>query len=311
MNDGMVVFGASGFLGRHFVAAAASRGGVLRAVTRRAEPPAMSSDVEWIQADLAVPASLDRALHEAATVVNLAYAPHLSAAQNLQAVDNLISACRQRKVKRLVHCSTAVVAGTTPAHCVAEDTDCLPATPYERCKWAIEQRVVAAGRTGLDVVVLRPTAIVGPGGANLASLARNLVVGSALVNYCRRSLYADRQMHLVPVSTVVAAIVHAAHMPDHMAGEAFIVAADDDADNRFSSVEAILRAALGVAAVRMPAIPVARDLLSMALRLRGRSDLGQDRLYSWEKLRLTGFAPTETIADAVHGYGVWFRKHQA
>ena len=310
MNDRMVVFGASGFLGRHFVAAAAARGGAVRAVTRSANLPAMSSAVEWVTADLAVPASLDRALDEAATVVNLAYSPQLSAAQNQQAVDNLISACRHRKVRRLVHCSTAVVAGATPAPCVAEDTDCLPATPYERCKWAIEQRVVAAGKTGLDVVVLRPTAIVGPGGANLASLARNLISGSALINYCRRSLYADRQMHLVPVSTVVAAILHAARLPGRMAGEVFMVAADDDADNRFSSVEAILRGALGLAPARIPAFPVSRELLSIALRLRGRSDRGQERNYSWEKLRLTGFSPAETVADAVRSYGAWFRNHE-
>lgn len=311
MDDDTVVFGASGFLGQHLLAAAAAAGMRPRVVTRRPAAAAWLANADWRRGDLADPSSLRGLLRADDTVVNLAYSPDATMDENLAAADHLLAVCRQAGVRRLVHCSTAMVAGATVAPRVDETVACRPKTPYERSKWAIEERIVAAAGPGLSVAILRPTAIVGPGGANLAKLASDLLRGATIANYCRRSLFGTRPMHLVPVSTVAAALLHLACLPEPGPAETFIVAADDDADNSFPAVERILRAALGLPAARVPALPVPRVLLSLALRLRGRSDAAHDRFYSCDKLRRTGFAATPTVAEAVRDFGTWFRTSRA
>jgi nucleoside-diphosphate-sugar epimerase len=308
MNSSLVVFGASGFLGRHLVEVAGKSGAGLRAVTRQPGSVAAADGVSWVQADLADAPSLERILRRDDTVVNLAYMPSASTAENLAAMDKLIGACEKRGVKRLIHCSTAMVAGATMAHAIDEATACRPVTSYERCKLALEQRVLAVARSRLEVVILRPTAIIGPGGANLASLAHSLLSGSPVLNYARRSVFGNRPMHLVPVSTVVSAILHVTQLPGHINGETFFVSADDDPDNRFAVVERILRSSLGLPSFQAQAIPVPPGLLSVALRLRGRSDADPARIYLWNKLRHTGFLPNETLADAICNFGTWFLK---
>lgn len=308
MNGQLVVFGASGFLGRHLVEDVRKSGGGLRAVTRQPTSVTSAAGVEWIRADLTDPTSLERALRSDDTVLNLAYMPSAGMADNLAALDNLINACSKRGVKRLIHCSTAMVAGSTRVHTIDEATECRPLTPYERCKLALEQRVLTQAGSRMEVVILRPTAIIGPGGANLVSLAVSLLSGSPLLSYVRRSVFGNRPMHLVPVSTVVSAILHVARLPSQIDGETFYVAADDDPDNRFASVERILRSSLELPPFRARAIPVPTDFLSLALRLRGRSDVDPSRIYLWNKLRHTGFLPKETLADAIDDFGTWFLK---
>jgi nucleoside-diphosphate-sugar epimerase len=107
---------------------------------------------------------------------------------------------------------------------VTESVTCVPATPYERIKWALERQVLGIHSESLDVGILRPTAIVGPGGANLLKLARALRGGSAVVNYLRASLFADRPMHLVPVRNVAAAVLHLAALPGPLGGNIYHVA---------------------------------------------------------------------------------------
>jgi len=308
MNGQLVVLGASGFLGRHLIEVARKSGNGLRAVTRQPGSLMAIDGVEWVQADLADATSLEQAVRSDDTVLNLAFMPSAGMAGNMAALDNLISACSKRGVKRLIHCSTAMVAGATKTHAIDEATACCPLTSYERCKLALEQRLLAAARSEMEVVILRPTAIIGPGGANLVSLARSLLSGSPVLSYVRRSLFGNRPMHLVPVSTVVRAILHVAQLPGQIDGETFYVSADDDPDNRFAVVERILRSSLGLSSFQARAIPLPAGLLSVALRLRGRSDVDPARIYSWNKLRQTGFLPKETLADAIHEFGTWFMK---
>jgi nucleoside-diphosphate-sugar epimerase len=308
MNGQLVVLGASGFLGRHLIEGVRKSGGGLRAVTRQPNSLTSTAGVEWIQADLTDATSLERALRSDDTVLNLAFMPSAGMADNLAALDNLISVCSKRGVKRLIHCSTAMVAGSTRVHTIDEATECRPVTSYERCKLALEQRLLAEARSRMEVVILRPTAIIGPGGANLVSLARSLLSGSPVLSYVRRSVFGNRPMHLVPVSTVVSAILHVAQLPSQIDGETFYVSADDDPDNRFAVVERILRSSLGLPPFQARAIPVPPGLLSVALCLRGRSDVDPARIYLWNKLRHTGFSPKETLADAIHDFGTWFLK---
>ena len=307
----IVILGAGGFLGRALIASS-TVSLPIKAVARNIPSDAhlTQEGVTWIAADLLIPTSLDLVLERDDVVVNLAYMSDASATKNIRLIDNLIEACLRVRVARLVHCSTAVVAGATRASRVSESTKCMPLTAYEQTKWALEQRALNAVSRGLDVGILRPTAIVGPGGQNLLKLARSIQNGSQIVNYLRASLFGKRPMHLVPVGDVAAALLHLAVYPTALSGNVYLVTADDDPENNYQSVEGILLRSLGRAPRKWPLLPIPPQVLSLLLKLRGRSEASMDRMYESQKLRTTKFTPCHSIAVAVREFGENIGKNE-
>jgi nucleoside-diphosphate-sugar epimerase len=236
-------------------------------------------------------------------VINLAYMSSGSDAENRAMMNNIVEACVSSRVVRLVHCSTAVVAGVAAQSRIFESTQCFPRLPYERTKWALEQTALSAVPRGLDVVVVRPTEIVGRGSGNLVKLARSLQRDNRIVSYLRASVLANRPMHLVPVRNVVTALIHVAMLAGPMNGNIYHICADEDPDNKFTIIEQVLSRALGLPARRVPLLPVPRKMLSLLSGLLGQSALGSPRIYDSHKLLDTGFAPIDSVASAVRDFG--------
>jgi nucleoside-diphosphate-sugar epimerase len=304
----LVVLGASGFLGRALIAAE-SLPLPVKAVARHIPTDAAGQQpgVTWLAADLLIRNSLEDALHPGDIVVNVADMPSGGEAANEKMIDNVVETCLSRRAARLVHCSTAVVAGAVNVDRILESTPCLPRLPYERTKWQLEQKVLNAGSRGLDVGILRPTAVVGPGGQNLVKLARSLLHGNAIVNYLRASVCARRPMHLVPVRDVVSALLHLATFPVPLAGNVYHVASDEDADNNFAGVERVLSEALGLRPRRLPLLPVPPQLLGLLLWALGRSDSSWRRVYDSRKLLGSGFRPVDSVVREVRDFGEKYR----
>lgn len=306
----LVIVGANGFLGRTLIA----RGDFplpVKAVARITPPDVneLESAVTWIKADLTMPTSVDSVLEANDVVLNLAYMPKAGKEDNVRLMQHLIEACLRRRVARLVHCSTANVIGATNASTVVETTPCLPVTLYEQTKWTLEQLVLGAVSRGLDTVILRPTVIVGPGGQNLVSLARSLRRENSVISYLRACLFDRRPMHLVPARDVAAALLHVALLPGTLRGEIYFASADDDPSNNFQAVEAILSEVLGLRSRKLPPVFLPRGLLSLLLRMRGRSEWKPNRVYGSEKLRSTGFRPQDSVASAVRAFGESIRQN--
>jgi nucleoside-diphosphate-sugar epimerase len=305
----LVVLGAGGFLGRNLIAGGSFPMPV-RAVGRTIPPGAdlRTGEVTWFIEDLLNRAALVGALKPGDIVINLAFSPDQTEPENLRLLDNVIEACLRHRVARLLHCSTAVVVGSTQEYRVDESTVCRPVTPYEHTKWALEQAVLTASSKGLDTGILRPTAILGPGGRNLLKLARSLQTGSPFANYLRACLNRRRPMHLVPVRNVTAALLHLAFLPGRLNGGVFLVSSDDDPDNNFLSIEEILSRSLGLRPRRIPLLPVPGAVLPLLLRLRGRSETNTERLYLAGKLLGTRFVPVDSVANGVREFAETLRQ---
>jgi nucleoside-diphosphate-sugar epimerase len=311
----LVILGASGFLGRALISAV-PRPLPVKAVARHIPPDAELQQVQqegitWIEADLVISASLYDVLHPGDIVVNLAYMPFGGEAGNETMINNIVEACLSRRVARLVHCSTAVVAGVVTQSRILESTPCLPRLPYERIKWTLEQKVLSAVPKGLDVGILRPTAIVGTGSRNLVKLARSLLHGNRIVSYLRASVFARRPMHLVPVRDVVLALLHLANLPVPLNGNIYHVSSDEDPDNNFRTIEQVLSRALGLPSRRLPLLPVPPQLLALLLRALGRSETNLGRVYDSRKLLNTGFRPVDSVLRAVRDFGERYRDDDA
>ena len=94
---------------------------------------------------------------------------------NARGTQTVVNAAREAGVQRVVHTSTVEVFAATPASSFDESapTDIAKTTPYERSKQRAEQLALAAdGR--MDLVIVNPVAIYGPGPSGSASLEDGL-----------------------------------------------------------------------------------------------------------------------------------------
>jgi len=150
------VTGASGFIGGHVVR----------------ELRAGGHDVgdEWI--DLLDRERLRRAITGCDSVFHLAalYSYDAPASEhervNVEGTRVVVELCRELGVRRLVHTSTCGTCGPVPGRPATEDDEPPAyelAVPYKRTKLEAERIVLAAGRDGLDAVVVNPTTPVGDG----------------------------------------------------------------------------------------------------------------------------------------------------
>ncbi len=110
-------------------------------------------------------AGCDAVLHVAA-LYSYDAAPRLVERVNVDGTLNVLRACREAGVRRLVFTSTAGTCGPVAGR-IASESDGPPAwelaVPYKATKLAAERAVLAAARAGLDAVVVNPTAPVGEG----------------------------------------------------------------------------------------------------------------------------------------------------
>jgi nucleoside-diphosphate-sugar epimerase len=185
----VLVTGATGFTGGHLARALAARGDDVRALVRDPTSAAAAelkgSGVTIVRGDLRDQTSLDAAADGVDVVYNIAamyrqagLPPGLYRDVNATAVGRIIEAAARGRARRVVHCSTVGVHGDvrgSAAPGANEDAPLAPGDIYQETK-AEGERVAreSAARTGVEVVVARPTGIFGPGDRRLLKLFRGV-----------------------------------------------------------------------------------------------------------------------------------------
>lgn len=273
-----VVTGSNGFVGRALVARLAAEGRPLRAVVRRlsADPPPSAVEIDTPPTH----ADWDRVLAGASSVVHLAARVHvmndtasdpMAAFRQVNTEGTLALARRAAAlgVRRLVFVSSIKVNGefTEPGRPFRHDDTPQPGDPYGVSKREAEDglRQLAAD-TGLDVVIVRPPLVYGPGvKANFAALMgavqRGLPLPLGAVTDNRRSLVALHNL----VDLLITCLDHPA-----APGETFLASDGEDL-----STTGLLRG-LG-RALQRPArlIPVPPAWLQAGAALLGKRDMAQ------------------------------------
>ena len=168
-----VVTGGAGHIGGALVRALLARGRSVRAVIHHDRRALEGLDVETVSGDVLDPASLRRAFsgadvvyHSAGHVsIQMDEGPLLEAV-NVRGTGNVVEACLDCGVHRLVHFSS--IHALDLGHCDASVDEASASVrvssrlPYDRSKAAGEQEVRAGIQRGLDAVILNPTAVIGP-----------------------------------------------------------------------------------------------------------------------------------------------------
>jgi NADH dehydrogenase len=152
----VVIFGGSGFIGRHVVRALAMRGYRIRAACRRPDltgylqPLGNMGQIQPVQANLRVRWSIDHAVEGADHVINLVGILHESGRQTFAAVHEF-------GARAVAEAARAVGAGLTHMSALGADLD--SASDYARTKALGEKAVL---ETLPDAVIFRPSINFGP-----------------------------------------------------------------------------------------------------------------------------------------------------
>jgi nucleoside-diphosphate-sugar epimerase len=302
-----VLLGGTGFIGRAVVAELERMKSPLRLLVR-GTPPDTLPRATFVEGDVLDRAALRQLMTPGCSVINLVTLGSTGPTAETSALRNIAEACLEAGAERLVHCSTATVAGRAFAARIDEDTPCLPGSPYERAKLAGEDELRGLLKGRLPLCIARPTAVFGPGGRNLFKLAESLRTGLRVSNRLRSLLFGKRRMHLVPVRNAAAALAFLATRPKPGDDETFLVSEDDAPENNFQDVEALLRSSLHMAARGLPRAALPPGVLAFSLRVLGRSDADPRRLYDPSRLLRAGFVRPVTFRKGIEEFAAWFAK---
>ncbi|MCL6430626.1 MAG: SDR family NAD(P)-dependent oxidoreductase [Anaerolineae bacterium] len=170
----VVVTGAAGHLGGNLVRALLARGAKVRALDYTRHWQALEGlEVERVQADVRDLDALRRAfagadiVYHAAAVISLRSDDWpLLEAVNVIGTRNVVQACLDCRVRRLVHFSSIHALRQEPFGVPVDESSPLALSPssppYDRSKAAGEREVRLGIGRGLDAVILNPTGMIGP-----------------------------------------------------------------------------------------------------------------------------------------------------
>jgi dihydroflavonol-4-reductase len=183
----VLVTGATGFTGGHLARWLADAGDTVRVLVR--DPSRLAVDlrqrVDVVVGDLTSADALRRAVEEQEVVYNIAalyreagLRPEVYRSVNAEAVGALIDAAATAGVRRVVHCSTVGVHGDVEHPPANEDAPLRPGDVYQETKLLGEQigREHAA-QHGIELVIVRPTGIYGPGDRRLFKMFGQIARG--------------------------------------------------------------------------------------------------------------------------------------
>lgn len=177
-----MVTGAGGFIGSHLAEALAAQGAQVRAFVRynsrgdpgllRLLPPGIFSRVEVIAGDLRDPQAVRgavegcQAVFHLGALISIPYSylhPVEVAETNFIGTLNVLIACRDLKIERLIHTSTSEVYGTARQVPISEEHPLQGQSPYSASKIGADKLVESFYCTyNLPVVTVRPFNTYGP-----------------------------------------------------------------------------------------------------------------------------------------------------
>ena len=228
----VMVTGANGFVGKSLCAALLGKGDCVLGAIRRAVPDEPLGTADYIPVGEICPATdWSAALNGVEVVIHLAARVHVMHETvsdpltefrkvNTEGTAHLARSAAASGVKRLVYVSSIKVNGEqTTAAPYSEHDPASPQDPYGVSKWEAEQALQrVAKETGLEIVIVRPPLVYGPGvKGNFISLFAAIDKGIPLP-----LAGANNARSLVYVGNLVDALIACATHPD-AAGQTYLV----------------------------------------------------------------------------------------
>ncbi len=318
----VAVTGGTGYTGGRLLERLRTHGHEVTALARASARRPDTAGVAWVEGDLSSPDALARLVEGADAVVHVAAvyrtAGHPDAYYrdvNVGGTERLLEASARAGVRRFVHTSTVGVHGDVRHPPADESAPFEPGDVYQETKAEAEVLALRRGRERrLDVVVVRPGAIYGPGETRLLKLFRAIargryaIVGSGRPHY--HPVYIDDLLDGYEL-----ALAHPA-----APGEAFIVAGPRSVSQADLAAAVARHTGGRVLPLRIPAAPIqfVGDLVeAVCVPLEIDPPLHRRRVDFWTKnrsfsidkaRRVLGYAPKVDVEEGVARTAAWYRQ---
>jgi dihydroflavonol-4-reductase len=228
------VTGTTGFVGSHVARALAAQGADLRLLIRAGSDLRNIQELpaERVVGDLRDPASLKNAMAGCEVVFHVAADyrlwvrdPEQMYRSNVEGTRAMLEAARENKVRRVIYTSSVATVGfNSNGRLANEDSPVSLADmigPYKRSKFMAEEIALAAGRSGMDVVVVNPTTPVGERDI------KPTPTGRIVVDFLKKKFpaYVDTGLNLVDVAECARG--HVAALEKGRSGERYILGGEN------------------------------------------------------------------------------------
>jgi len=228
------VTGATGFVGSHVATVLAEQGADLRLLVRTGSDP---KNIQGLNADRAVgdlcePESIDRAMagcdvvfHVAADYRLWVRDPAQMYRANVEGTRTILQAARKNGVRRVVYTSSVATMGFTVKNNPVDESSPLSLENmighYKRSKYMAEEVALAAGRDGIDVVVVNPSTPVGE------QDIKPTPTGRIVVDFLKKKFpaYVDTGLNMVDVRECARG--HVAALEKGRSGERYILGGEN------------------------------------------------------------------------------------
>ena len=312
----ILVTGATGFVGKFLCKRLLAEGMSVRGTLLGLESPLFL--IEGVEPVIIQPLTAEtqwnHALTGVDTIIHLAARVHIMddpsadpltefRKVNTEGTAQLAREAVKAGVRRFVFISSIKVNGEENAAPYTPDSPSSPSDPYGISKWEAEQvlREIEV-ETGLEVVIVRPTLVYGPGvKANFLNMMKIINRGIPLP-----FAFIINKRSLIYVGNLVDALATCATHPE-AAGKTYLVSDGEDV----STPELIRRtaSALGVPA-RLFSVPV--SLMKLAGKLTGKSGAmnrltGSLTVDSSKIQRELGWKPAFTMAEGLAVTAAWYK----
>lgn len=300
----ILVTGATGFVGQAVVENLIIAGHDVRACSRD-HAANFHSSVEVIQTgNLSENTDWNQALQNVDVIIHLAARVHMMADDatdpliefrkvNTDATLNLARQAAEAGIKRFVFVSSIKVNGedTNNGLKFSPDDDYISTDPYGLSKYEAEQGLLAlAKETGMEVVIIRPPLVYGPGvRANFLSMMKWTNKGIPLPLGALHN-----QRSLVALDNLVSFIMHCIDHPK-AANEIFLIS-----DNEDVSTTELLQKVANAFEKKAFLLPIPVSLMKFVAKLIGKEDVAE-RLFgslqvdSSKARELLGWKPVITM----------------
>jgi len=228
------VTGATGFVGSHVATVLAEQGAELRLLVRTGSDPKNIQELnaDRVIGDLCDPESIDRAMagcdvvfHVAADYRLWVRDPAQMYRANVEGTQTILQAARKNRVRRVVYTSSVATMGFTVKNLPVDESSPVSLENmighYKRSKYMAEEVAIAAGRDGIDVVVVNPSTPVGE------QDIKPTPTGRIVVDFLKKKFpaYVDTGLNLVDVRECARG--HAAALEKGRNGERYILGGEN------------------------------------------------------------------------------------